>query len=147
MENGYVLAESNIYSGYGVRSEYIYDDRNRGIVKTNYSMSPDEEGWVPTSKGEYTYDDNDNIIEEYVYSYDADSEEWVYVNHNYATWDAKGRQTSIDGNYWNGEDWERTMKLEYRWFDGPRDPDLGPGMDPERMTYRCLLYTSDAADD
>lgn len=136
MENGYVLAESNIYSGYGVRSEYIYDDRNRGIVKTNYSMSPDEEGWVPTSKGEYTYDDNDNIIEEYVYSYDADSEEWVYVNHNYATWDAKGRQTSIDGNYWNGEDWERTMKLEYRWFDGPYDPDYIPGAEKERMTYR-----------
>lgn len=136
MENGYVLAESNIYSGYGVRSEYIYDDRNRGIVKTNYSMSPDEEGWVPTSKGEYTYDDNDNIIEEYVYSYDADSEEWVYANHNYATWDAKGRQTSIDSFYWDGNEWVRSMKLEYRWYDGPYDPDYIPGAEKERMTYR-----------
>lgn len=135
-ENGYVLSESNIYSGYGVRSEYIYDDRDRGIVKTNYSMSPEDGEWIPTSKGEYSYDDNDNIIEEYVYSYDSDNEEWIYVNHNYATWDDKGRQTSIDGSVWNGEEWERTMKVEYRWFDGPRDPDYIEGTDPERMTYR-----------
>lgn len=142
-ENGYVLSESNLYSGYGVRSEYTYDDRDRGIIKTNYSLNPDNGVWIPTTKGEYTYDANDNIIEEYVYSYDANSEEWIYVNHNYATWDAKGRQTSIDGNFWNGKEWERTMKLEYRWFDGPRDPEYIPGSDPERMTWRLEYMNID----
>lgn len=134
-ENGYVLSESNIYNGYGVKSEYVYDDRDRGIMKTNYFMNPGED-WIPTDKGEYTYDDNDNIIEEYTYYYDAISEGWVNSNHNLASWDDKGRQTSIDSFYWNGEEWERSMKLEYRWFDGPHDPDLIPGADPERLTYR-----------
>lgn len=136
MDNGYVLSESNIFEGFGVRADYVYDERNRGIEKIDYSMNPEDGEWIPTGKGEYAYDDNDNIIEEYVYAFNQNLEDWVNVNHNYATWDAKGRQTSIDSFYWDGNEWVRSMKLEYRWYDGPYDPDYIPGAEKERMTYR-----------
>ncbi|MBD5358888.1 MAG: T9SS type A sorting domain-containing protein [Bacteroides sp.] len=137
MPNGYVLSEKNMYGGYGVRADYEYDDRNRGIAMINYSINPGDEEWTPTNKGEYIYDDADNIIEETVSIYDPLNGEWVGLNHNFATWDAKGRQTSIDSFYWNGTDWQRSMKVDYRWFDGPYDPDYVEGTEKERMEYRC----------
>lgn len=136
MDNGYVLSERNLNSGYGVRSDYEYDDKNRGILMISYSLNPGDEEWTPTGKGEYVYDERDNIIEETVYYYDTLSGGWVTQNHNFATWDSKGRQTSIDSFFWNGTDWERSAKLEYRWFDGPYDPDYIPGTEKERLTYR-----------
>ncbi len=137
MDNGYVLSERNIYGGYGVRTDYEYDDKNRGISKINYSIAPEDAEWTPTDKGEYVYDDADNIIEETVSTYDVLNGEWIGINHNFATWDSKGRQTSIDSFYWNGEAWQRSMKVDYRWFDGPYDPDYIEGTQKERLEYRC----------
>lgn len=136
MENGYVLSESNLFYGAGIRTEYEYDNKNRGIKQTNYYKNSENEPWIPTDKGEYIYDDNDNIIEETIFYYDTEQKNWVNMNHNFATWDNKGRQTSIESYYWNGNDWAKSIKIDYEWFNGPYDPDYIEGMEKERLTYR-----------
>lgn len=131
--DGLILSEQAIGYGTGKRIDYEYDDRGRGIVKTYYQYD-DKNQWQPTSRGEYTYDDNDNVIEEYISTYTNNA--WVYTNHNYATWDAGKRQTSVTLYVWDGSSWQGTRKETYVWFDGPRDPDYVDGTNADRMTYK-----------
>jgi len=135
MENGNIISERNMSYGYGVRNDYEYDASGNGIKMTSYNLSAGSDEWIPTSKGEYVYDDNNNIIEEYTYVWDG--ENWVYSAHNMATWDEKKRQTSIESYEWNGSSWSPGQKIDYRWFDGPYDPDYVEGTEKERMVYRC----------
>ncbi len=131
-EDGNILSEQNLAYGNGVRQDYKYDEKGRGIQQINYTLDNGE--WIQTSKGEYTYDENDNIIEEYTYIWDGT--QWVNGNHNYATWDAKKRQTSIESYIWDGTQWEPSIKADYTWFDGPTDPDYIEGTEKERMIYK-----------
>lgn len=139
MENGYVLSEVNMAYGYGVRNDYKYDDRGRGIEMTSYSLEGEE--WVFTGKGEYDYDDNDNIIEEHTYFWGGS--DWEPSSHNIATWDDKHRQTSIEQYYWDGNGWQPLTKVDYEWYDGPTDPDYVPGTEKERMSYRGEYFVVD----
>lgn len=136
-EDGNIISERNMYGAdYGVRQDYEYDDRGRGISLITYSKDGPGADWVPQQKGEYTYDDNDNIIEEFTYFWNTETSDWVYVNHNMATWDDKHRQLSLESYDWDGSNWKPYQKYDYRWFDGPYDPDWVEGTEKERFTYR-----------
>ncbi len=132
MDNGFVLSEVNMAYGYGVRNDYEYDEDGRGTAMICYSYDGVE--WTPSSKGEYAYDYDGNIVEEYIYEWNGS--EWSPISHNMADWDEKHRQTSIVQYSWNGSAWRGITKVDYRWFDGPIDPDYVPGTEKERMTYR-----------
>lgn len=131
-EDGSILSEQNLAYGNGVRQDYEYDEKGRGIQQINYTLDNDK--WIQTSKGEYKYDENDNIIEEYIYTWDG--VQWVNNSHNYATWDTRKRQTSIESYAWNGVQWAPVVKADYSWFDGPIDPDYIAGTEKERMVYK-----------
>lgn len=131
-EDGIILSEQNLAYGYGVRQDYKYDEKQRGIQQINYGLENGK--WVETSKGEYIYDENDNIIEEYTYTWDG--MQWVNNIHNYATWDGKKRQTSIESYTWDGTQWLPSIKADYIWFDGPIDPEYVEGTEKERMIYK-----------
>lgn len=132
-DDGLILVEQVVSYGSGMRMEYVYNEQGLGIQQTNYQLNIDGE-WEPTSKGEYDYDDAGNMIEEMLYTWDGS--QWVSSTHNYATWDAKKRQTSYTGYTWNGTEWVGSSKGDYVWFDGPRDPDYVEGTEAERMTYK-----------
>lgn len=132
MPDGSILSEQNLALSNGIRQDYKYDEKGRGIQQLNYMLENGE--WVKTGKGEYTYDENDNIIEEYTYMWDG--AQWVNSSHNYATWDAGKRQTSIESYAWDGTQWAPAIKADYSWFDGPIDPDYIEGTVKERMTYK-----------
>lgn len=116
--DGYCLSQtqkSDLY-GYGIKIEYVYNDKKLGIQQIQSSMNADG-SWTPTSKGEYKYDDNANIIEETIYNYDADNKAWTPATHNLATWNDKGWMTMYEGYYWNGTDWEGSdEKKEYTYL-------------------------------
>jgi len=135
-EDGNIISERNMYGDYGVRQDYEYDARGRGISLISYAKEGEGSDWIPSQKGEYKYDDNDNIIEEFTYYWNTETSDWVNVSHNMATWDEKHRQTSIEGYDWDGTEWQPTQKIDYEWFNGPYDPDYVEGTEKERMTYR-----------
>lgn len=132
-EDELVVSEQAVGYGSGQRIEYKYNGRGLGIEQITYRLDTDGK-WVEVSKGVYDYDDNGNIIEESLSEWNGS--QWVETVRNFASWDAKKRQTGFTGYAWDGRQWTGTGKGVYVWFDGPYDPEYVEGTNKERMTLK-----------
>lgn len=120
-EDGYCVS-SMVYSdaySYGERHDYVYNDKNLGIMETVYTYQTDAaDKWLLSWKGEYKYDDRGNIIEETISVYDAYRKQWLLSKKNKAAWDEQGQQTLFEPYLWNGLEWagdESQEKQEMTW--------------------------------